>query len=278
VEQNKCAEKTVEELAASLDMVIVATSSPDYYCCPATACIVQDKIGAKNAGAMDVGAACSGFIYGLETAAGLLAREKERRRALVIGAETLSRFVDWNDRSICVLFGDGAGAVLLEKLEKNEKNEERSGLVRSILRSDGSGAENLLMKKGGSRNPFQQNEVVTAIPHIEMNGRAVYAFAVNAITEIIVDLLKAENITIEDVRAIVPHQANARIVQAAAKRLNIPEEKFFLNIEEYANTSAASIPIALDELNRNGKLRKGDIILCAGFGAGLTCGGNIIIW
>ncbi|MDR1074231.1 MAG: ketoacyl-ACP synthase III [Treponema sp.] len=272
IERHACAEKTLEELALTVDMVIVCSSTTDYFCCPATACIVQNAIGAKNAGAMDVVDACSSFIYGLETGAGLLSVNKDRRRALVIGAEVLSRFVDWTDRGTCVLFGDGAGAVLLEKTDSSK------GLLRTILGADGSGAEYLIMKRGGSRNPFKQGDMIEMSPHIEMNGRAVYNFAVSAVTETIASLLKAENLTIEDIALIVPHQANARIVQAAAKRLNIPEEKFFLNIEEYANTSAASIPIALDEINRSGALHSGDLIICVGFGAGLAYGGNLIRW
>jgi 3-oxoacyl-[acyl-carrier-protein] synthase-3 len=272
IEQEKCVEETIEELALTVDMVIVGSSTGDYFCCPATACIVQDAIGAKNAGAMDIVNACSGFIYALETGAGLLSVNTRRRRALIIGAEVLSRFVDWSDRSTCVLFGDGAGAVLLEK------TDSRVGVLCAILGADGSGAEYLVMKKGGSRDPFKKGDTLAAPPHIDMNGRAVYSFAVNAITGAITELLAAERLTIEDIAVIVPHQANARIVRAAAKRLNIPEEKFFLNIEEYANTSAASIPIALDELNRSGRLCKGDLVLCVAFGAGLTYGGSVIRW
>ncbi|MDR2793947.1 MAG: ketoacyl-ACP synthase III [Treponema sp.] len=272
IEQGTCVEKTVEELALTVDMVIVGSSSGDYFCCPATACIVQDMLGAKNAGAMDIVNACSSFIYALETGAGLLSVNKGRRRALIIGADVLSRFVDWSDRSTCVLFGDGAGAVLLEK------TDTQSGVLRAILGADGSGAEDLIMRKGGSRDPFKKGDAFAVPPHIEMNGRAVYVFAVNAIAETITKLLDAEHLTIEDIALIVPHQANARIVQAAAKRLALPEEKFFLNIAEYANTSSASIPIALDELNRSGRLRKGDHILCVAFGAGLTYGGALIRW
>jgi 3-oxoacyl-[acyl-carrier-protein] synthase-3 len=272
IERHTCAEKTLEELALTVDMVIVGSSTTDYFCCPASSCIVQNAIGAKNAGAMDIVNACSSFIYGLETGAGLLSANKDRRRALVIGAEVLSRFVDWTDCGACVLFGDGAGAVLLEKTDSPR------GVLRTILGADGSGADYLIMKRGGSRNPFKKGDTVATPPHIEMNGRAVYNFAVSAVTETITNLLKAENLNMEDIALIVPHQANARIVQAAAKRLNIPEEKFFLNIEEYANTSAASIPIALDELNRSGALHTGDLLLCVAFGAGLTYGGSLIRW
>jgi 3-oxoacyl-[acyl-carrier-protein] synthase-3 len=190
----------------------------------------------------------------------------------------LSRIIDWSDRGCCVLLGDGAGAAVVEKTAGPSTGPERRGLLRTILRADGSGAEFLIFRRGGSRYPFKAGETVEKPTHIEMNGQAVYNFAVKAVTEIIGSLLEQEGITVEDVSRIIPHQANARIVQAAGKRLGIPEEKFFLNIAEYANTSAASIPIALDEMNRNGQLKRGDLILTVGFGGGLTYGGNLIVW
>jgi 3-oxoacyl-[acyl-carrier-protein] synthase-3 len=266
------------EMAKSIDMIILGSTTSDFYGCPSTACIVQDKLGASHAGAMDIIVGCTGFVYGLETAAGLLHISKERKRALVIGAETLSKITDWNDRGTCVLFGDGAGAVVLEKTSTLSEGEGRRGLIRTIMRSDGSGSESLLFRRGGSRNPFKPGEVIDKGIFVEMNGQEVYNFAVKALAETVEVLMGAENITSDDLAWIVPHQANARIVQAARRRLKIPEEKFFLNIEKYANTSAASIPIALDELNRNGQLKKGDMIMTIGFGAGLTYGGNIIIW
>ncbi|GHT73487.1 3-oxoacyl-[acyl-carrier-protein] synthase 3 [Spirochaetia bacterium] len=278
IERGAVAESTVEALALTLDVIVLGTTTQDFYGCPSTACIVQDKLGARNAAAMDISAACSGFIYGLETAAGLLGVGARRKRALVIGSELLSRFTDWNDRGTCILFGDGAGAVLVEKTGAPSEGAGRRGLLRSILAADGSGAESLLVRRGGSRNPWQTGEVVDTPPHLEMDGRAVYNFAVKAVTGTIETLLRDAAISIDDVARIVPHQANARIVQAAAKRLGIPEEKFYLNIEEYANTSAASIPIALDELNRNGQLCRGDLIMTVGFGGGLTFGGNLIVW
>ncbi|GHT58304.1 3-oxoacyl-[acyl-carrier-protein] synthase 3 [Spirochaetia bacterium] len=278
----------IAETALSLDFIILATATPDYYGCPATACVVQNKLGAKNAAAMDISAGCTGFVYGLETAAGLLSIGKSRKRALVIGSDVLTKVTDWNDRSTCVLFGDGAGAAVMEKTGGSSagspKGVGKRGLLRTILGADGSGEEFLLTRRGGTRNPWKAGETVAIPPHLEMDGRAVYNFAVKAVTETISNLLAEEGaatgaaVTVDDLAWIVPHQANARIVQAAGKRLGIPEEKFFLNIEEYANTSAASIPIALDEMNRGGKLHKGDLILTVGFGAGLTYGGNLIIW
>ncbi|MDR3122906.1 MAG: ketoacyl-ACP synthase III [Treponema sp.] len=265
--------ETAEALAESLDLIIVTTVTPDYYGPPSTACVVQGELGAKNAAALDINAGCSGFIYGLELARGYVSVSPSRKRVLVIGAEVLSRVTNWDDRGTCVLFGDGAGAVLAEQTAA-----ERRGVVRTILGADGTGRESIIIRRGGSRSPFTAGETLEAGAVIEMDGRAVYNFAVKAVTDTIEQLLAEEGIAMDAVSRIVPHQANARIVRAAGKRLGIPEEKFFLNIEEYANTSAASIPIALDELNREGAIRQGDMLLTIGFGSGLTFGGNLIIW
>jgi 3-oxoacyl-[acyl-carrier-protein] synthase-3 len=267
-------EEAVKAEAATLDFIVVSTVTPDHYCCPSTACLVQHGLEAAKAAALDINAGCTGFVYGLETAAGLLAVSDARKRILVIAAEVLSKVTNWEDRSTCVLFGDGAGAVLLEKTE----DSGRRGILRSILGADGSGSEALIVRRGGGRAPFKKGETVELPAVIEMDGRGVYNFAVKAVTDTIEKLLAQENISMDMVKYIIPHQANARIVHAAGKRLHIPEEKLFLNIEEYANTSSATIPIALDELNRGGKLSRGDIILTVGFGGGLTYGGNIIAW
>lgn len=269
--------KSPAEAALALDIIIVATVTSDYCSCPSTACLVQAALGAKNAAALDISAGCTGFIYGVETAAGLLMAGVERKRALVIGADTLSRFIDWSDRGTCVLFGDGAGAVTLEKTE-GAAGPGRRGLLRSFLAADGSGAEHLIFKRGGSRSPFRAGETLEGGVQLSMNGRAVYGFAVKALTDALQRLLADEGIAASDLSWIVPHQANARIVQAAAKRLDIPEAKFFLNMEEYANTSSASIPIALDELNRSGRLAPGSLVMTIGFGSGLTYGGNLFAW
>jgi len=266
-------DKAATSMAETIDVIILATASPDYIGTPSTSCIVQNKIGAKKAFAMDITAGCTGFVYGLETVAGLLSINSERKRALLIGSEVLSKMVNWKDRKSCVLFGDGAGAVVIEKTANSNR-----GILQSILCADGSGAESLVMRNGATRNPFKIGQTVDLPVCIEMNGQEVYNFAVGAITETIENLMKAGNVGIDDIAWIVPHQANARIIQAARRRLHIPPEKFYLNIEEYANTSSASIPIALDEMYRGGKLKKGDLILTVGFGGGLTYGGNIIIW
>jgi 3-oxoacyl-[acyl-carrier-protein] synthase-3 len=275
ISQEGASERTIEEAALSVDMIILGTATPDYHGCPSTACIVQDKLGARHAFAMDITAGCTGFIYGLETAAALLSLNPARKRALVIGSEILSRFVDWTDRKSCVLFGDGAGAVLLEK---TPETPEKRGLLRTILAADGSGAEHIIIRQGGSRQAFKAGDSIVRPPVIEMNGQAVYNFAVKSVTETIETLLAEENIPLDAVQWIVSHQANRRIITAAGKRLGIPEERFFFNLEEYANTSAASIPIALDELNRGGMLHQGSLIMTIGFGAGLTSGGNLIVW
>ena len=271
-------DRAASEAAKTLDFIVIGTATPDFVGSPATACIVQDKLGAKNAAAMDITAGCTGFVYGLETAAGILGISSERKRALVIGAETLSTVIDWTDRGTCILFGDGAGAVVIEKTDAPSHGPDRRGLVRTMLRADGSGRDSLLFRRGGSRNPIKAGETLDKPICIEMNGQEVYNFAVKAVTDTAAALMEAEGITADDIAWIVPHQANARIVLAAGRRLKIPMSKLFLNIEEYANTSAASIPIALDEMNRSGKLNKGDLIMTIGFGAGLTYGGNIIIW
>ncbi len=263
--------------AKTLDLIIVATASPDFIGFPSVACILQDRLGAEKAGAFDLVAGCTGFVYALDAAAGMLALG-ERKRALVIGAETLSRITDWTDRSTCVLFGDAAGAVIVERTDAPNSGSGRRGLIQSILRAQGSGAKELICERGGTRHPFKKGETIEKAVVLEMNGRAVYNFAVKAICDIMEELLKKEGLTFADVKKIVPHQANERIVQAAAKRLGIPVEKFFMNIEKYANTSGATIPVALDEYARSGELAKGDLIMTVGFGAGLTYGGNLIIW
>jgi 3-oxoacyl-[acyl-carrier-protein] synthase-3 len=268
-------EKASKEAAESLDLIILATATADFNGTPSTACLVQGRLGAKKAAAMDITAGCTGFVYGLETAAALISARPERKKALVIGSEILSRMILWNDRGTCVLFGDGAGAVVIEK---TQAPGDKRGLVQTLLYADGEGWESLVMRRGGTRAPFKKGETVDEPAHIEMNGQEVYNFAVKAVTGTIEALMKEAKVGPDGIARIIPHQANARIVHAAAKRLGIPMEKFYLNIEEYANTSSASIPIALDEMNRNGLLKKGDLLLTVGFGGGLTYGGNIIIW
>lgn len=259
--------------AKDIDLILVATVTGDYLGFPSVACIIQDRLGASDAAAMDIGAGCTGFIYGLETARSFVAAGSAKK-VLVVGAEILSRIVDWKDRNTCVLFGDGAGAALVTA----EGGDGARGIISSFLRADGSGAQLLDRPVGGSRQPFTQETVAAGAGCLRMDGRKVYNFAVKVVSEGIVRIMEENKICINDVAWIVPHQANERIIEAAAKRSKIPLSKFFVNIEEYANTSAASIPIALSEMNAKGLLKKGDLLLTFGFGAGLTYGGNLIRW
>ena len=245
--------------AENVDLIVCATATPDYRGFPATACLIQAKLGAVKAAAFDVSVACSGFIYGLESAAGLLERHGWRY-ALVCGAETLTRIVDWSDRSTCVLFGDGAGAVLVENTDDDPK---KRGIGEVILGADGTGGGELFIDENN---------------HIRMNGRAVYTFAVRVLSETVEKLMEKEGISIDKVDLVVCHQANSRILSAAAKRLGIDPAKIVNNMEEYGNTSAASIPITYADLVEQGRLREGMTIISAGFGAGLTWGGCVIRW
>lgn len=259
--------------ALDVDLVLVATATADFLGFPSVACLVQERLGAKSAGAMDIGAGCTGFIYALETARNFIL-SGSARNVLVAGAEILSRIVNWQDRNTCVLFGDGAGAVLVS----GDSADGERGILRSVLKADGSGARLLERTEGGTRFPFTDGVVDPAGTYLRMDGRQVYNFAVKVVSEGIVGLMEENRLSLDDIAWIVPHQANVRIIEAAAKRSKIPMEKFFLNIDEYANTSSASIPIALSEMCSRNLLKPGDLILTFGFGAGLTYGGNIIRW
>jgi 3-oxoacyl-[acyl-carrier-protein] synthase-3 len=259
--------------ASEIDLVIVATVSGDYIGFPSVSCIVQDRLGASRAAAMDIGAGCTGFIYGLETARCFIV-SGGAKKVLVVGAEMLSKIIDWKDRDTCVLFGDGAGAALITA----QSNDDMRGIVSSVLRSDGSGAQLLDRPGGGSRFPITDEAFEPSTSYLHMDGRQVYNFAVKVVTEGILEMMEKNSVCLNDVAWIVPHQANERIIEAASKRSKIPLSKFFVNIEEYANTSAASIPIALSEMQSKGLVKQGDLLLTFGFGAGLTYGGNLIRW
>lgn len=250
-----------------LDLIVVGTSSPDTLF-PSVACIIQGKIGAKNAAAFDVSAACSGFNFALTVASSFF-KSGMSKKALVVGADTLAKYLDWTDRSTCVLFGDGAGAVVLSEANPGE------GILASNLTADGTGAQFLVMPGGGSRNPKPKNEKERCIT---MNGKEVFKFAVKALEKTLLSALERANIPLEKVDLLIPHQANTRIIDHAMKKFGIPKEKIFVNLDKYGNTSAASIPIALDEAVKSGMVKKGDIIAVVGFGAGLTSGANIIKW
>lgn len=254
-----------------IDMIILSTISPDYSSTPSSSCLVQDQIGAVNAGAFDIKAACSGFAYGLEIGRSMIV-SGACKKILVIGAEKMSSLLNWEDRSTCVLFGDAAGAALL--VESNDI----SSIKDSLLKAEGQDADALLQKAGGSLQPYHKGVENQEDLFISMDGRRVYNFAVRVNVSILTELLERNGLSMEEIDWVVPHQANAKIITAAAKRLKAPKEKFFMNLEDYANTSAASIPLALTRMEAEGKLKKGDKILTVGFGAGLTYAGNYIIW
>ncbi len=282
-----CASQKVLERSAcspgEIDLIVLATGTPDYNGFPATACVLQERLGCRNAAAFDITAACSGFIYSLEIARSMITGSSNYQKALVVGAEVFSKIVNWEDRSTCILFGDGAGAALLSAEDSSESSALSNtgiNILDILLRADGSGAEKLWVPEGGSRMPYGSalNQATGSRRYIEMDGRGVYNFAVAANQEILHEMLQRNQLRLSDLRCIVPHQANLRIIQAVAKREEIPLELFYTNIERYANTSAASIPIALSELAASGSLQSGDLLLCIGFGAGLTYAGALFQW
>lgn len=253
-----------------IDLIIVATATPDYLF-PSTACLVQDALGATHAGAFDLAAGCTGFIYALAVAAAMI-EAGAIRTALVIGAETLSRITDWTDRNTCVLFGDGAGALVLQA------QPEGGGVLATVLGADGSGADLLVLPAGGSRLPASHRTVSERLHFIQMRGRDVFRFAVRIIPTATREVLRRAGLSPDDIALFIPHQANGRIIEAAVKDLRLPPEKVYSNLERYGNTSAASIPIALCEAVEEGHLRPGDLVVCVGFGAGLTWGAAAIRW
>jgi len=260
-----------------IDLILLATSTPDFPGLPSTASVVQDRLGCMQAGAMDVVAACTGFIYSLATARAFI-RSGSAKNVLIIGSEIYSKIINWEDRNSCVLFGDGAGAAVVSLDESVDSDNRRSGMIDSYLRSQGSGAESLYRCAGGTRNPYDPGQTARKDLLLSMDGRKVYVFAVQVLIDTIQLLLDRNGFTMDDVDWVVPHQANVRIIDAACKRAGWPLGKFFMNIEEYANTSAASIPIALDEMQQKGLLNRGQLLLLVGFGSGLTYGGNLLRW
>jgi 3-oxoacyl-[acyl-carrier-protein] synthase-3 len=248
-----------------LDLIIVATCSPDTLF-PSVACIIQDKLGAKNAAAFDLSAACSGFNFALSSAAAYI-ESGRYKNILVVGADTLTKYLDWTDRKTCVLFGDGAGAVVLQATEKE------TGILASYIKAKGKGGKHLVMPGGGSRDPEEKDG-----RFIRMDGMEVFKFAVRALEESVLEVLKLAGLSIADLDLLIPHQANSRIIDHVMKKFHLPENKVYVNLMKYGNTSAASIPLALDEAQASGKIKSGDIIVLAGFGAGLTYGSNIIKW
>ncbi|MBI5934022.1 MAG: ketoacyl-ACP synthase III [Chloroflexi bacterium] len=253
-----------------VDLIICATSTPEHIF-PATACLIQDQLGATKAGAFDLLAACSGFIYGLNMAAQSI-RSGAIKNAIVIGTETLSRFVDWEDRNTCILFGDGAGAFVLQA------SDQPGGVLAAVMHSDGSGGNLLTLPAGGSRHPATEATIREGQHYIYMDGKEVFRFATKVMASSTEEVLKLAGLTKEDISVIIPHQANLRIIDAAARGLKLPIEKFIINVDRYGNTSTASIPIAAVEGIEKGRVKKGDKVVFVGFGAGLTWGALVAEW
>ena len=252
--------------AEEIEVIIVATCTPDYFF-PNTACQVQEAIGAKHAVAFDLSAACSGFLLALSTAQAYI-KGGIYQKALIIGAETMSKMIDWSDRSTCVLFGDGAGAAVV--------SAEETGVLELVQKSNGAGKGVLSCKARETRNLL--NHESETKEYLYMEGQPVFKFAVKTVPECVEEVLKKAEVKKEEIRYYILHQANSRIIQSVAKRLKEPEEKFPMNLSLYGNTSAASIPILLDEMNRNGMLNRGDKLVLSGFGAGLTWGAVLLEW
>ena len=256
---------------AQIDQIIVATSTPENFF-PSSACLVQEALGADHAGAFDLSAACSGFVYALSAATDSI-KAGNANNVLVIGAETFSRIIDWHDRNTCILFGDGAGAVVLQG------SDQPGGVLSTILRADGSGGEFLSVSANGNRPKSAFELTPTHDSHfVQMNGREVFKFATRVVDRTLRDLCNKVGWETQDVDSVVPHQANIRIIESAAKLMGLPMEKFVVNLDKYGNTSAASIPIALCDAYDSGRLRPNDKVLMIGFGAGLTWAAAAIQW
>lgn len=253
-----------------IEMILVATVTPDSFF-PSTACYVQKGIGAKNASAMDVSAACAGFLYGLDLADGLI-KSGRYDTILVVGGEVFNNIINWKDRSTCVLFGDGAGAAVVQA------TEEPKGILASYIGSDGDYADiNLLgIPAGGSRMPLTPEGIERKLDKIQMNGREVFKLGVRLMPEAAQRVLRKANVSVEDIDLLIPHQANLRIIEAVGDRLGVPREKVYINVDKYGNTSAATVIIALDEAIREGCAKPGDLVLLVTFGAGVTWGSTLL--
>lgn len=254
--------------AGELDCLIVATSTPDM-CLPATACMVQKNIGAVNAFAFDMNAVCSGFVFGLETADNFI-RSGKYGRIMVIGADTYSKILDFQDQTTCPLFGDGAGAVILGR------TTERTGILQSVIRSDGGGWELIQVPSSGSRKPVTAETIALRENSFRMAGKQVFVFATDVIPQIIEEVTAKAGVAVTDLDHIIPHQANYRIIDFISRKTGIPKERFLLNLDRYGNTAAASVGLALDEYLRNGTIKPGELVLMMGFGGGLSWGGILI--
>jgi len=272
------ATKAVEDLlknskitAEEIDVIIVATVTPDMFF-PATACLVQNNIGAKNAWGFDLSAACSGFLFALQTGAGFI-ESGRYKNVVVVGADKMSAITDYSDRNTCILFGDAASAILLQPTE-----DLSLGLQNTILHIDGSGKNSLYMKGGGSANPSSQETVDKKMHYIYQDGKAVFKVAVKGMADVSYEIMQKNNLSSDDVKYLVPHQANLRIIDATAERMGVTKDKVMINIHKYGNTTAATIPLCLTDYYREGKLKKGDKLILAAFGAGFTWGSAYLVW
>jgi 3-oxoacyl-[acyl-carrier-protein] synthase III len=254
-----------------IDVIIVSTVTPDMLF-PATACLVQDNIGAKNAWGFDLSAACSGFLFAFQTGCSMI-ESGRYKKVMVIGADKMSSITDYSDRNNCILFGDAGAALLLEPTE-----DKTTGMLDSILKIDGSGRESLNMKGGGSLNPPSHETIDKKMHYVYQDGKTVFKFAVKGMADISYEIVKKNNLTGDDISYLVPHQANMRIIDATAERMGISKDKVMINIHKYGNTTAATIPSCLVEYYRCGKLKKGDKIVLSAFGAGFTWGAALVSW
>jgi 3-oxoacyl-[acyl-carrier-protein] synthase III len=257
--------------ASELDAILVCTVTPDMLF-PSTACLVQDRLGATGAWGFDLVAACSGFVYGITTAAHLVGAGTHRK-VLVIGADTMSRIIDYKDRATCILFGDGAGAFLIESSEEAE-----IGFVGHLNEVDGSGGEFLKMPAGGSRLPASAETVANRLHYVKQEGQQVFKFAVRKMSELCEGLLNKHGIKPSEIRLLIPHQANKRIIAATGERLGLREDQVVINLDRYGNTTAATIPLATRDAITEGRLKKGDLVLFAAVGAGYTAAANLWRW
>jgi len=263
--------KTTNVSGDEIDIIIVATITPDMFF-PATACIVQEKIEAKNAWGFDLSAACSGFLFAYQVGCSLV-ESGLYKKVMVIGADKMSSIVDYSDRNNCILFGDAAAAILIEPT-----TDKNLGLHDSLLKIDGSGAPNLYIKGGGSLHPASHETVDKKMHYLYQDGKAVFKVAVKGMADISYDLMQKNKLKPEDIAYLVPHQANLRIISATAERLGLCMDKVMVNIDKYGNTTAATIPLCLVEYYRTGKIKKGDKLILAAFGAGFTWGASYLVW
>ncbi len=253
-----------------IDIIIIATSTPDHFVV-STAAIVQDKIGAINAWGYDLTAACTGFIFALETGARLIESGKYKN-AIIIGADTMSSIIDYKDRNTCVIFGDGGGGVLIEQ------TDDDYGIIDSILKTDGSGNQFLTVPAGGSRKPASETTVKQRLHYVYQDGKTVFKYAVNRMSEVSNEIIEKNKLSSHDIKLFIPHQANQRIIDATARKCGLDLDQVFVNIDKYGNTTAGTIPIAIDEANKMNLLESGELLLLAAFGGGFTWGSMLIRW